>query len=273
MASEEELRSIVDDALPLVRAFAQGRYAVSIGGSHGKGIASPDSDVDFRLFCDRESPDTAERRSAQTAFDALILTWRARGVEVDGCWIRRVEEVERDLAAWLAGEARPGPLVWTVWGYHLPTDLLHQRILDDRAGLVAGWQARLRPYPPALKDALLDRHVASLAYWRQDYHYRNKARRGDAVFLAALASRLVHDLLQVLFALNQTYFPGDGDLLVLSRHFAVKPDRFEERVETALYPAASNDRYDRQRTALLALIDDVLALAKCAPLDACPVPG
>ena len=55
---------------------------------------------------------------------------------------------------------------------------------------------------------------------------------------------------------------------MLSRQFAVKPDRFEERVETALYPAASNDRYDRQRTALLALIDVVMALAERAPLDA-----
>ena len=265
MAIDEEIRGVVAEAVPLLRGLAAGRYAISIGGSRGKGTAHRDSDVDFRLFCDRESRDSAGRRAALAAFDELMARWRTRGVEIDGCWVRRIGEVEREVEEWLSGRARPTPKVWTVWGYYLPTDLLHQHVIEDPSGVIAGWQEDLRRYPPALKRAVLDEHLASLTYWRDDYHYRNKAKRGDAVFLAGLGTRLVHDLLQVVCALNGTYYPGDGGNFAFTRRFGTKPDRFEERIEAVLYPSASGQKYEQQRASLVELIDEVLTLAESRP--------
>ena len=261
MPTAEEIWGIIADAVPLIRGMAAGRYAISIGGSHGKGTAYHDSDVDFRLFCDGERPDSAERRATLAAFHDVMAVWRQRGVEIDGCWVRRIGDVEREMEAWLAGRPQPTPKVWAIWGYYLLPDLSHQHVLEDPSRVIAGWQDRLRRYPPALKQAVLDEHLASLTYWRNDYHYRNKARRGDAVFLAGLSARLVHDLLQVICALNETYYPGDGDNLAFSRRFGTKPERFEERIEAVLYASASVQKYERQRASLVELIDDVLALA------------
>lgn len=260
VTDDETVAGVIADALPLIRALAAGRYAVSIGGSRGKGIADRDSDVDFRLFCDEESPDSAERRAAVAAFAAVMATWRARGLEIDGCWVRRIGDVERELDLWLAGRGTPTPKVWTVWGYHLLPDLAQQLVVEDPFAVAAGWRDRLRTYPAALGRAVIDRHLASLAYWRDDYHYRAKVARGDVVFLAGLSARLVHDLLQVVFALNATYYPGDGDALRFSERCSLKPRGFEERIRAALSPRGGERAHEEQRATLIGLIDDTAAL-------------
>lgn len=260
MTDDEAVARVIAEAVPPLRGLAAGRCAISIGGSRGKGIADRHSDVDFRLFCDEESRDTPERRAAAAAFAGVVAASRARGLEIDGCWVRRIDDVERELDRWLAGGGTPTPLVWTVWGYHLLPDLANQRVVEDPSGVIAGWHDRLRVYPEVLGRAVLDRHLASLAYWRDDYHYRNKVGRGDVVFLAGIAARLVHDLLQVVFALNGVYFPGDGDALRFAARCPLKPPAFEERVRAALAPGGERS-YEAQRATLVGLIDDTAALA------------
>jgi hypothetical protein len=58
--------------------------------------------------------------------------------------------------------------------------------------------------------------------------------RGDVVFLAGMGARLVHDILQVLFALNECYYVGDGNNLRYVATFAIKPPAVEERITVAL---------------------------------------
>lgn len=261
MVSDQDLERIVSESVPLIRQLARGRYAIAVSGSRGKGLADELSDVDFRLYRD-VAPPAAEFTECRAAFQSLIDRWRGRGVEIDGCWIRQIEEIDRKLDASLAGYPETEPIVWTVWGYHLLTDIRNQQIIEDPYGIIAGWQCRLQTYPRALKRAIIDRHWRSLTYWRDDYHYRNKVTRGDAVFLASLAVRLVHDLIQIVFALNETYYPGDGDNTRWTSTFAIKPAQFEDRVEAALYPAPGPKAYERQRELLMALIDDTGALIR-----------
>lgn len=261
MVSERDWERIVSESLPLIRELARGRYAIAVSGSRGKGLADALSDVDFRLY--REAaPPAVELTERQSAFQSFVVNWRRRGIEIDGCWIRPIEEIDRQLGASLVGYPETEPIVWTVWGYHLLTDIRNQQILEDPHGILAGWQDRLQVYPPALKRAVIDRHWQSLTYWRDDYHYRNKVTRGDAVFLASLAARLVHDLIQTVFALNDTYYPGDGDNARWTSTFAIKPVRFEERIDAALYPVPGPTIYGRQRATLVELIDDVAALTR-----------
>jgi hypothetical protein len=152
--------------------------------------------------------------------------------------------------------------VWTVWGYQLLPDLYHQQPLEDPHGIVAGWQARLAVYPAALQKALVDKHLGSLRYWRNDYHYANKTQRQDVVFLAGLSVKLVHDIIQVLFALNETYYVGDGYNLDYLACLPVQPPDLANRLRAILYPLPSAALFAEQRNGLLTLIDEVDALAK-----------
>jgi hypothetical protein len=263
MADAGTLKQIIEEAVPVIRPFGSGRWALTIGGSHGKGLSDDRSDVDFRLYADQILPSQGEEFDARLArLTALMDRWRAKGVEIDGVWRRGVSQVDGQLDAWLAGRALPESRVWSVWGYHLPCDLFYQLVVEDPDGIVAGWKRRLTPYPPSLREALVAVHMASLRYWRTDYHYASKVARKDAVFLASLTARLVHDIMQVLFALNAMYYVGDGHNLDYARHFAVKPARFEQRVIEVLWSPSSEDRYDRQYATVLSLIDDVDSLVK-----------
>lgn len=256
-----ELQPVVDELLPLCRALGEGRCAVSIGGSYGKGTFDGTSDLDFRLFCDRQLSPPEAFCEAYAQLQTAIDRWAAEGITIDGCWVRTVGEIEQQLQQWERGIGKPYDLVWTIWGYHVLTDVYNQWVIDDPKGILAGWRTRLATYPAPLKESILTERLASLRYWRQDYHYQHKVARADVVFLAGLSSKLIHDVIQLLFALNETYYPGDGNNLVFVERFAHAPERFAEKVEAILYPGEGQAALAAQYDRLADLIDEVEALA------------
>lgn len=237
MAQEAEINAIIEEFVPIIRRFAVGPYAISIGGSRGKKLADRRSDVDFRLYCDGALKTPETRAEFSKLIHEGMARWRAKGIEIDGCWVRTVAEIDQALSEWLDGKIKPADIFWTIWGYHVLPDIYHQWSIEDPYDIIAGWKERLKQYPPKLKQAILDKYLFSLRYWRDDYHYLSKVHRSDVIFLAGLSARLVHDMCQVLFALNETYFVGDGNNLDFIQRFAVQPPRFMERVREALYPA------------------------------------
>ncbi len=254
------IQAVIDECVPLLKKLARGRYAVSIGGSHGKRIFDERSDVDFRLFCD--APIDALRESEPwRSFCQVVERWRTQGIDIDYCWVRTIGAIDAQLDAWLSGRIAPEPIVWTLWGYQLLTDIANQMVIDDPAGVIAAWQARLHLYPQTLQRAIIKKHLGSLSYWRTDYHYRNKVERGDVVFLASIAARLVHDILQVLFALNKTYYVGDGNNLRYVAVFPIQPQAFAERVNAILYPPQTENVFAVQYETIIGLINDVMSLA------------
>jgi hypothetical protein len=111
-----------------------------------------------------------------------------------------------------------------------------------------------------LRRAVLARHLSILRYWRDDYHYVSKVERGDAVFLAGLSAKLIHSIMQVLFALNRTYFVGDGWNLRAAAGFAMAPQNLAQRVALAVDPGAVDGRWATQRQHIIDLIDDLEGL-------------
>ena len=243
------------------RLSATGAYSIALGGSHGRGTADDHSDYDFRFFCEEFAP----REVWGPAFGDILRLggeWRQKGVNVDKdvVWPRLYADVDAQLAQWVAGEGKATPFEWTVWGFQLLPDIYYQKIVEDAGGQVARWQAQLAVYPAALKVALLKKHGSSLRYWRQDTHYYSKVLRGDTVFLASLTARLVHDMLQFLYALNESYYPGDGRNLELARPFRLLPPGFEGRVVEVLCPPPGGNAEETRYRKLMQLIDDTLLL-------------
>ena len=156
------------------------------------------------------------------------------------------------------------PYEWTVWGYSILTDIYNQQIIEDPYGRAARWKERLAVYPEALKESLLKHYSSSLEYWRSDYHYQNKVNRKDIVFLAYITCRLIQDIIQIIYALNEFYYPGDGMNLEYTQQFKIKPSSFEEKTAAVLRisGANSNDAYAEQYKNVISLIDDTLLLVE-----------
>jgi hypothetical protein len=260
MIEKELFDQLCSEVFPLAKRFlASEPYAITLSGSHGKGTFDSFSDFDFRLYYEKLVGQEASSDLYRELFD-LMRRWRERGVEVDGIWLRDIAEIEAQLQSWLSGNGAPIPLEWSVWGYNVLTDVYNQQILEDPFGIAARWKNLLAGYPAEIGKCILDRHGSSLRYWCNDYHYANKVRRKDFVFLASLAARLVNDIMQVVFALNRVYYPGDGNNLTFTRNFTIKPHDFEERVVGILYPEDTAERLQIQYDSLMKLVDEVLAL-------------
>ncbi len=126
------IRSVFEEFIPICRRLAgDQRYAISVGGSLGKGTWDSRSDVDFRLFTDRELPRSKQAPELWADCSAAIERWRGRGIEIDGVWPRTVGEIDAALDGWLGGEVKPVNLVWTIWGYHILTDVNNQFVIED----------------------------------------------------------------------------------------------------------------------------------------------
>jgi len=179
---------------------------------------------------------------------------------MNGVWMRRYAAVQRDLDSWLAGIVVPKSFEWTIWGYHLPTDLANQQIIADPHGLLAGWKRQLVQYPEALRASVLRQHMEVLRYWARDYHYESKVARRDIVFLVGLTGKLANAILQTVFAFNRVYFPGDGWNLPMAAELEWLPPDFLERMTAILEPGQEGDTWRRQRTELIGLIADLEAM-------------
>ncbi|WP_055048016.1 DUF4037 domain-containing protein [Devosia sp. A16] len=257
MADEPELIAAM---APLVADLAEdGAGAVALAGSRGKGRSDRQSDYDFRVYAHAYRPDV-KATPQWRRFEAGMAEWQARGARMDGVWMRSYAGVESDLAAWLSGTAIPKSFEWTIWGYHLPTDLATQHVVNDPEGRLADWKEQLARYPEPLRDAVLRHYCEILSYWAADYHYASKVERRDLVFLVGIAGKLANAILQVVFALNRSYYPGDGWNLPMAAELELLPPDFTCRMAAILQPGRDPDAFQRQRTELIAMIADLEVL-------------
>lgn len=261
MADEKQVREIIAECVPLFIKMVSGRYSITIGGSRGKGTSDLHSDVDFRLYYENFT-DADTHKAMVSQFKDRIRIWKDRGVYIDGCWMRKISYIDNELKDWIGGSVKPADMVWTIWGYHILTDIYNQQIIDDPYNVASDWKKLLSVYPSKLKAAIIEKHMLSLRYWRDDYHYKNKVLRGDAVFLAGISSRLVHDMSQVIFAINEMYFTGDGNNIRYIDKFEYKPVNFGECVKAALYPAKTENMFENQRQSLIGLISELEELVR-----------
>jgi len=251
---------ICDDFFPVFKKIPDTeKYAITIGGSHGKGISDSNSDYDFRIYY--EKPVIPEKRKPiSEEISQLVNKWREKKIEVDYVWARTIDEINQYIDSAMAGNYELVNKEWTVWGYNVLTDIYSQKIIEDPFGIAKTWKDRLSVYPVKLKESIIKKYSSSLKYWTNDYHYLNKVKREDVTFLASITSRLINDIVQLIYALNEFYYPGDGMNLKYTKQFGKKPDNFEERTVKILYPGPSDDVFQKQYDELKKLINDTLLL-------------
>lgn len=251
---------LCNDFLPVFKKIlATKKYAITLGGSHGKGIADKNSDFDFRIYYEK-CVDRDDFKHVFAEIQDLVQKWNNQGIKVDSLWPRSISEIDNKLDKWCSGQGSLIPYEWSIWGYNLLTDIYNQKIVDDPFLVAEGWKKKLSTYPIKLEKSIIQKHSSSLKYWRNDYHYINKVKRKDFVFLSSLTARLVNDIMQIIYALNHFYYPGDGMNLIYTKNFSKKPDNFEDRITISLYPKHCEDMLKNQYNDIISLINDTLKL-------------
>jgi hypothetical protein len=283
-----------DRVAALVEALVElpGLRAVALGGSHARGRARAGSDVDLGLFYSERNPFPVARLReiagrVNDSPDPVVTGFGEWGPWVDGgAWLRvggqrvdwlyrSLELVERVLARAQRGEYELHFGQQPPFGYFGPSVLGEIAIcepLHDPEGLLPALKARVWPYPEPLRAAVLGD-----ALWAVEFGLGFAARfaaRGDPYGTSGCLTRLAHQLVLALFALNRVYPLNDKTALVEIDEFAQAPPGFSERVRGLLArPGADRAALEASLASLTALFREVRAIAGDLYRPRYPLPG
>jgi hypothetical protein len=267
--------SVIQDLLPLVRQCCSGSVSVALGGSYAKQRSDSLSDIDLYVFTSGVLP--TEKRTALVrdtlAGASEVISWGTDEPFVQGgtdftrgghrfeCWFRSIERTETTVTDCLQGQIQRHYTPWTVMGlinYVLLSDLQSMQNLEDPHGMLARWKAAVRVYPEPLRQAILHRFLGEACFWPENPHYHSAVERADLIYTSGIVQQVLHALLQVVFALNAEYFPGEKNLLRAVAKLSVQPQDFGSRVHLLLQvgSGAVADLRSQQRT-LGALVAEV----------------
>lgn len=268
------LRQVVDHLKPV-----HGLSAIVLGGSHASGTNRPDSDIDIGLYYNEDRPLDIDQiraivRLLNDAPNPAVTDLGEWGTWVNGgAWLtvggQRVDFLYRNLdfvSATIddcnAGHVRSDYWQQPAYGFHsfiYCAEIEICRPLCDPDQVIEHLKAKVSQYSPRLKQAIVNRFLWS-ARFTLDNTYK-PASRGEVYLVSGCLSRAIHCLVQVLYALNNTYYLSEKKLGVDLDSFGLAPENFRERIYTLLGAAGTTSAQLQDSLAKVeALYSEVIAL-------------
>lgn len=229
-----------------------GMSAIVLGGSHASGTHHETSDMDIGLYYFPANPfsiDDIQRIAEGAAVDgkATVTGFYGWGAWVNGgAWIhtpqgkvdfiyRNVEQVQRTIAEAQQGISHHDYDQQPTYGFHSLIYLAETQIcipLYDPELLIAKLKRSVEVYPPVLKQK-----VITDSLWAAEFtllHARNFAAQGDIYNTVGCLTRVVSNITQALFALNETYFIRDKKVLDVVARFSSLPAGYIQQINRVL---------------------------------------
>lgn len=226
--------------------------AIVLGGSYASGDQRSDSDLDIGLYyredqlLDIEHIRTIAARLNDTP-DPVVTPLGGWGPWVNGgAWLtiqgqrldflyRNLDFVSATIDECNAGMIRSDYWQQPAYGFHsfmYCTEIAIDRPLYDPEQLIASLKIKVARYSPQLKQAILKDFLWRARFTLDNLH--KPATRGEVYLVVGGLARTVHCLVQVLYALNETYYLSEKKLAHHLQTFRLQPERFQERLNTIL---------------------------------------
>jgi predicted nucleotidyltransferase len=247
MQHELLLQQIIEQLKPV-----QGLRAIVLGGSYASGSQRPDSDIDIGLYYDESQPlDIAHIRSIASilndAPNPAVTDLGEWGTWVNGgAWLtienQRVDFLYRNIGfvSSTIDDCNSGTIRSDYWqqpayGFHsfmYCTETAICRPLYDPDHVIEHLKAKVTHYSPHLKQAIIKNFLWS-ARFTLDNTYK-AASRGEIYLVTGCLARTIHCLVQVLYAINETYYLSEKKLAADISSFSIRPENFLERIYALL---------------------------------------
>jgi hypothetical protein len=229
-----------------------GLQAIVLGGSWASGTQRPDSDIDLGLYYNEVSPlDVNHVRMIANDLndfpDPEVTELEGWGRWVNGgAWLtikgQRVDFLYRniDFVSMIIDECNGGEKQFDFfqqppYGFHsyiYCAETQMCKILYDPQKVIADLKSKVFLYSASLKSNIINGFL-----WHAEFSIevaKKSANSGDVYFVAGCLTRIASSLVQVLYALNETYFISDKRLKKDVEQFSLKPQGFVMRLDRIL---------------------------------------
>jgi hypothetical protein len=275
--SHEFLHSRSAALISALSTLAQVR-AILCFGSYAMGTSDASSDIDLYVVCHPQivAPDERQAAFLQAGdLDELHLDYDQPGWENQWCpsndrlrlngiqfdivyntlnWVQAVVNQVKTLGATSIPELRFRP--YTFLGM-----LENSVILYDADGVLHRIVADLYPYPPTLRQALMDSSLAVIHSSLEDMQDYARRNIGNSAFLFHLW-RVIDAMETLLFALNERYNPATKRLEEAYRSLPILPANFLKRYNGLLETPLTPPGRLKIVAGLQTLVDDIVELAR-----------
>ncbi len=229
-----------------------GMVAVVLGGSHAAGNFETLSDLDIGLYYQEQAPFAVAdieslARSISSRGTPTVTDFYAWGPWVNGgAWLhtevgkvdflyRNLDQVERTIDEACQGIVRHDYDQQPTFGFYSVIYLAETNVcvpLYDPGHRIQRLKQRVETYPPLLRE-----RVVADALWSAEFTLlfaRDYAARVDVYNTSGCLTRVLSNLTQALFAINEIYFLSDKRVMKTIGTLAHPPSGYVERVTMAL---------------------------------------
>lgn len=257
-----------------------GVAAIVLGGSHANGTYHENSDLDVGLYYrerQRFSILEIKRIAGQVSAQGtpVVTDFYQWGPWVNGgAWIqteagkvdflyRNLDQVEQTLEDAHQGIVQHDYDQQPTHGFYSVIYLAETRIcipLYDPHSEIARLKQRVEIYPPKLKEQIIQN-----ALWSAEFTLgfaRNFAAGGDVYNTVGCLTRILSNLTQALFALNEIYFLSDKRVMDILTGFSILPPGYTDQINRILaQPGGTAGELKRTVADLEALWRSIVSLA------------
>ncbi|MCC7368461.1 MAG: nucleotidyltransferase domain-containing protein [Chloroflexi bacterium] len=268
----------LDEIVRQLRAV-RGVVAIVLGGSWAAGRARADSDVDLGIYYRPSTPlDIPAVRQVAAAFNDTqnpVVTepgqW-GRWVN-GGAWLtvggrradflyRDLDLVSRTIDECIAGQSRADFWQQPPYGFHSQIYCAETRAcvpLHDPEAVIPPLKAKVAVYPTGLKRRQINSFV-----WGSEFTLRagtKSVKSGEAYIVTGFLVRCVMEMVQALYALNETFFMNDKYVYREIAEFTIVPASFLARVDQIVSGGISPEQLAARYDAAVVLQRELRALA------------
>ena len=241
------LQDIVDQL-----SMVEGLQAIVLGGSWASGNQRPDSDIDLGLYYYNDAPlDIHHVRKIANKLndfpDPEVTELGGWGTWVNGgVWLtikgqrvdflyRNIDFVSTIIDECNRGETRCDYLQQPPYGfysYFYCAETQQCKILYDPQSAIVGLKSKISGFSGLLKSTIINSFL-----WQAEFSLevaKKSANTGNIFYAAGCLTRIASSLVQVLYALNETYCMSDKRLIKDVEQFSLKPQEFVMRLDRIL---------------------------------------